>query len=43
MEGGADLHDPGYTHMMVTMREVDYEGRMELIPCKVEERKPAIF
>lgn len=28
---------------MVTMREVDYEGRMELIPCKVEERKPAIF
>ena len=28
---------------MVTMREVDYEWRMELIPCKVEERKPAIF
>ena len=27
----------------MTMREVDQEGRMELIPCKVEERQPAVF
>ena len=31
------------TWPMVTMREVDYEGRMELIPCKVEEREPEVF
>ena len=27
----------------VTMREIDDEGRMELIPCKVEEREPEVF
>ena len=28
----------------MTLREVDQEGRMEeLIPCKVEERQPAVF
>ena len=27
----------------MTMREIDQEGRMELIPCKVEEREPTVF
>ena len=27
----------------ITMREIDPEGRMELIPCKVEEREPTVF
>ena len=27
----------------VTIREIDDEGRMELIPCKVEEREPEVF
>ena len=25
------------------MRKIDQEGRMELIPCKVEEREPMVF
>ena len=27
----------------VTRREVDQEGRTEIIPCKVEERNPEVF
>ena len=27
----------------ITMREIDQEGRMELIPCKVEEREPTVL
>ena len=27
----------------VTKREVDQEGRMELIPCRVEEKYPEVF
>ena len=27
----------------VTMRTIDQEGRMEMIPCKVEEREPDVF
>ena len=27
----------------MTKREVDQEGRLELIPCKVEERHPEVF
>ena len=27
----------------VTMREIDQEGRLELIPCKVEEKDPTVF
>ena len=35
----------GYNFLLarnVTMREVEQEGRLELIPCKVKERLPTV-
>ena len=35
-----------YTYLLeskVTMREIDQEGRTEIIPCKVEQRDPAVL